>query len=53
MNLAHHLLRAAGADASAPALLSGLTPVADYGRRRGDGGLAGRFESSARLTPMD
>ncbi|MCP3402574.1 class I adenylate-forming enzyme family protein [Bradyrhizobium sp. CCGB20] len=32
MNLAHHLLRAAKADASAPALLKGLTPVADYGR---------------------
>ena len=32
MNLAHHLLRAARADASAPALLKGLTPVADYGR---------------------
>ena len=32
MNLAHHLLRAARADASAPALLRGLTPVADYGR---------------------
>ncbi|KYG23950.1 AMP-dependent synthetase [Bradyrhizobium sp. AT1] len=32
MNLAHHLLRAAKADASAPALLKGLTVVADYGR---------------------
>ncbi|MGY4365099.1 acyl-CoA synthetase (AMP-forming)/AMP-acid ligase II [Bradyrhizobium sp. LB1.3] len=32
MNLAHHLLRSAKADASAPALLKGLTPVADYGR---------------------
>ncbi|WP_234680183.1 AMP-binding protein [Bradyrhizobium monzae] len=32
MNLAHHLLRAARADASAPALLKGLTPVATYGR---------------------
>ncbi|MFT4117793.1 AMP-binding protein [Bradyrhizobium sp.] len=32
MNLAHHLLRAARADAAAPALLKGLTPVADYGR---------------------
>ncbi|MBR0784400.1 class I adenylate-forming enzyme family protein [Bradyrhizobium iriomotense] len=32
MNLAHHLLRAAKADPSAPALLKGLTPVADYGR---------------------
>ncbi|MBR1131009.1 class I adenylate-forming enzyme family protein [Bradyrhizobium iriomotense] len=32
MNIAHHLLRAARADASAPALLKGLTPVADYGR---------------------
>ncbi len=32
MNLAHHLLRAAKVDASAPALLKGLTPVADYGR---------------------
>ncbi|MEK9278360.1 MULTISPECIES: AMP-binding protein [unclassified Bradyrhizobium] len=32
MNLAHHLLRAARADASAPALFKGLTPVADYGR---------------------
>ncbi|SFI21081.1 class I adenylate-forming enzyme family protein [Bradyrhizobium sp. cf659] len=32
MNLAHHLLRAAKADASAPALFKGLTPVADYGR---------------------
>src|SRR5262249_12994520 len=32
MNLAHHLLRAARADASAPALLKGLKPVADYGR---------------------
>lgn len=32
MNLAHHLLRAAKADASAPALLEGLTVVADYGR---------------------
>ena len=32
MNLAHHLLRAAKADASAPALLKGLTPVADYRR---------------------
>ena len=32
MNLAHHLLRAAKATSSAPALLKGLTPVADYGR---------------------
>jgi acyl-CoA synthetase (AMP-forming)/AMP-acid ligase II len=32
MNLAHHLLRAAKADASAPALFKGPTPVADYGR---------------------
>ena len=32
MNLAHHLLRAAKANSSAPALLKGLTPVADYGR---------------------
>jgi len=32
VNLAHHLLRAAKADASAPALLKGLTVVADYGR---------------------
>jgi acyl-CoA synthetase (AMP-forming)/AMP-acid ligase II len=32
VNLAHHLLRAAKADASAPALLKGLTPVADYGQ---------------------
>jgi acyl-CoA synthetase (AMP-forming)/AMP-acid ligase II len=32
MNLAYHLLRAAKADASAPALLKGLTPVSDYGR---------------------
>ncbi|PDT89802.1 AMP-dependent synthetase [Bradyrhizobium sp. Y36] len=32
MNLAHHLLRAARSDASAPALLKGLTEVADYGR---------------------
>ncbi|MDA9404982.1 AMP-binding protein [Bradyrhizobium sp. CCBAU 45389] len=32
MNLAQHLLRAAKADASAPALFKGLTPVADYGR---------------------
>ncbi|MBR0972634.1 MULTISPECIES: class I adenylate-forming enzyme family protein [Bradyrhizobium] len=32
MNLAYHLLRAARADASVPALLKGLTPVADYGR---------------------
>lgn len=32
MNLAQHLLRAARADASAPALFKGLTPVADYGR---------------------
>lgn len=32
MNLAHHLLRAARAEPSAPALLKGLTPVADYGR---------------------
>ncbi|WP_407187871.1 class I adenylate-forming enzyme family protein [Bradyrhizobium centrosematis] len=31
MNLAHHLLRAAKANSSAPALLKGLTPVADYG----------------------
>jgi acyl-CoA synthetase (AMP-forming)/AMP-acid ligase II len=35
VNLAHHLLRAAKADASAPALLKGLTPVADYGRLAG------------------
>jgi acyl-CoA synthetase (AMP-forming)/AMP-acid ligase II len=32
MNLAHHLLRTAKANAPAPALLKGLTPVADYGR---------------------
>lgn len=32
MNLAHHLLRAARAEPSAPALLKGQTPVADYGR---------------------
>ncbi|PJG55067.1 AMP-dependent synthetase [Bradyrhizobium forestalis] len=32
MNLAHHLLRAAKANASAPALFKGLTPVANYGR---------------------
>ncbi|UPK37427.1 AMP-binding protein [Bradyrhizobium sp. 186] len=31
MNLAHHLLRAAKANASAPALFKGLTPVSDYG----------------------
>jgi acyl-CoA synthetase (AMP-forming)/AMP-acid ligase II len=35
VNLAHLLLRAAKADASAPALLKGLTPVADYGRLAG------------------
>lgn len=32
MNLAHHLLRAAKVNASAPSLLKGLVPVADYGR---------------------
>lgn len=32
MNLAYHLLRAAKANPSAPALLKGLAPVADYGR---------------------
>ena len=32
MNLAHHLLRAARANRSAPALFKGLTRVADYGR---------------------
>jgi acyl-CoA synthetase (AMP-forming)/AMP-acid ligase II len=31
MNLAHHLLRAAKANAAAPALFKGLTQVADYG----------------------
>jgi hypothetical protein len=32
MNLAHHIARAARVDAPAPALLAGLTPVADDGR---------------------
>jgi acyl-CoA synthetase (AMP-forming)/AMP-acid ligase II len=32
MNLAHHIVRAARVDASAPALLCGMTSVADYGQ---------------------
>ncbi|MBR0707429.1 AMP-binding protein [Bradyrhizobium liaoningense] len=54
MNLAQHLLRAARADASAPALFKGLTLVADYGRLAATvASLAASLQQSFGLTKGD